>query len=334
MRQGNSYRLLKLMEILQDETDEMNELNVYELRVKLLNVLQINKLDVRTIKQDIAALDEIGFDVVKNRRRHGKIYYSHQARSFETYQLRLLVDAVLSARFITINEKVRVIEQIKRLTSRHIAKSLPEPIMFNQTVNMDYEMIKHNIDRIHLSIAQNQVMQFKYGHYTVAKEFLFRKDGDPYVVAPYGLVWQDDFYYVIGYSMEDEEIRHYRVDRMRHIEIMEDRFETDPSFDLQKHTSKSVNMFAGDEQTVVVRFTNELINVVLDEFGLNANIEPDGDDHFILKRHTKISNGLLTWLLSWGEKAEVLEPSSLVTQIVKEIKSMYAIYETNDHSTK
>lgn len=326
MKQANSYRLLKLMEIFQHETDEFNELDIYDLKRKLTQVLQIKTLDIRTIKQDIAALEEIGFDVVKNRRRHGKIYYSHQARAFETYQLRLLVDAVLSAKFITINEKVKVIEQIGQLTSRHIAKSLPEPIMYNQTVNVDYEMIKHNIDRIHISIAESKVLQFKYGNYNLLKEFSFRKDGRAYAVAPYGLVWKDDFYYVIGYSYEDDEIRHYRVDRMRSIQVTSGKFEPDPTFNLQSHTSKSINMFAGNEQVMIVRFTNDLINVILDKFGLNAHTTPDGDEHFILRQHTKISDGLVAWLLSWGKKAEVLEPDSLAEQVAREIEAMYTMY--------
>lgn len=326
MKQGNSYRLLQLKQIFSEETDEFHQLDVYELKQRLMQVLDVDNIDVRTIKQDIIALEEMGFDIVKNRRRHGKIYYSHQARAFETYQLRLLVDAVLSARFITLNEKITIIEEIKQLTSKPIAKSLPEPVMYNQTVNKDYEMIKHNIDRIHLGIANNHVLQFKYGQYTVTKEFVFRKEGKAYLVAPYGLIWQDDFYYVIGYSYENEEIRHYRVDRMRQIEETNTTFTIDPTFDLQKHTSKSVNMFAGDDQLIVVRFSNELVNVVLDQFGLHADITPDGDEHFILKRHTKISNGLLTWLLSWGAKAKVLAPDTLVQMVAHEVNAMYESY--------
>src|SRR5699024_11024997 len=155
---------------------------------------------------------------------------------------------------------------------------------------------------------------------------VYRKGGQAYIVAPYGLIWQDDFYYVIGYSLEDEEIRHYRVDRMRKIEVTDTNFTPDPAFDLQKHTSKSVNMFAGDDQLMVIRFSNDLINVVLDQFGLHANINPDGEQHFILKRHTKVSDGLVTWLLSWGPKAKVLAPAVLVERLTYEVDAMYAAY--------
>lgn len=104
MKQSNSYRLLQLKTVLQRETDEEHELDVYALRQRLIELLHVDNVDIRTIKQDIEALDNMDFHVVRNRGKHGKIYYSYQERMFETYQIRLLVDAVLSARFITLNQ--------------------------------------------------------------------------------------------------------------------------------------------------------------------------------------------------------------------------------------
>src|SRR5690625_6522943 len=121
------------------------------------------------------ALQEMGFDIVLNRRKHGKIYYSHQNKLFETYQIRLLVDAILSARFITINEKNNLINKLKELTSKYIAKTLPEPILFSQTVNLDYELIKLNIDRIHHAIASRKELYYIYLDYTFKKEFKYKQ---------------------------------------------------------------------------------------------------------------------------------------------------------------
>src|SRR5690625_3558331 len=116
MKQGNNYRLLQLRNTLFQETDECHELDIYELKERLLELTGVKRIDNRTIKSDLNALQEMGFDIVLNRRKHGKIYYSHQNKLFETYQIRLLVDAILSARFITINEKNNLINKLKELT--------------------------------------------------------------------------------------------------------------------------------------------------------------------------------------------------------------------------
>src|SRR5690625_4624684 len=142
MKQGNNYRLLQLRNTLFQETDECHELDIYELKERLLELTGVKRIDNRTIKSDLNALQEMDFDIVLNRRKHEKIYYSHQNKLFETYQIRLLVDAILSARFITINEKNNLINKLKELTSKYIAKTLIVPILFNQTVNFVFEFIK------------------------------------------------------------------------------------------------------------------------------------------------------------------------------------------------
>lgn len=326
MKQTNSYRLLQLKQILKAETDENHELDIYQLKERLILKLNIENIDIRTIKQDIEALDEMDFHVVKNRGKHGKIYYSYQERAFETYQIRLLVDAVLSARFITLNEKVKMIDQLKQLTSDYIAETLPEPIYYNQTVNIDYEMIKYNIDHIHRSIAEQKVLDFKYGSFNVDKQFVYRKEGQSYIVAPYDLIWQDNYYYLIGYSYEHKEIRHYRVDRMREIMLTKESFKKDTQFDIQTYTKKLVNMFSGEDETVMIRFHNEAVNIVIDYFGQDVHLEKESDEYFIMKHRTKVSEGLLSWILSRGSSAEVLEPKHLVEKIKERLVDMNNIY--------
>ena len=322
---NNNFRLLQLKKILFEETDEDHELDVYQLREKLMHALDLKNLDIRTIKSDLQSLQQMDFEIIENRRKFGKIYYSHQDKLFETYQIRLLVDAILSARFITEKEKVDLIDKLKELTSVHIRKTLPGPILFNQTIN-DYELIKYNIDKVHHAIAQNKVVRYKYGDYNVKKEFVYRRNEADYYVAPYALIWQNDLYYLIGKFLETDEIRHYRLDRMRDMEVSEQTFQKDKTFKLQPYVDKTFHMYSGEEAMIKVRFDNELINAIFDHFGRDVDIAEDGENHFILTMNAKLSDGLVSWILKWGHRAKVISPKSLVNRMKEEVEKLTGNY--------
>src|SRR5699024_2441071 len=171
MERGSNYRLLRLQEILFNETDEYHDLGIDQLIEKLRSATGDATFDKRTIKRDLQTLDDMDFEIVRNLGRYGKNLYSHQDRLFETYQLRLINDAILSARFITSNEKKYLIKKIKQLTSKYIAETLPNPILFSPSSNMNYDLIKLNIDRVHRAIYKQRVLTYQYGSYNVEKEF-------------------------------------------------------------------------------------------------------------------------------------------------------------------
>lgn len=324
MERANNYRLLKLKEILFNETDEHHELSLKEIRDRL-QIQSENKIDARTIKRDLQMLDDSDFEIVQNRGKFGKILYSHQGRLFETYQLRLLVDAVLSARFITVNEKKQLIEKMKQLTSKHTAKTLPKPILLGQSMSVDYELVKLNIDRVHRAISDGKVLHYQYGKFNVHKEFTYNREGEIYQVEPYALIWQNDYYYLIGRYRKTYELRHYRLDRIRNIEIGDETF-TKVDFHVQDYVNQSFHMFSGEEIRIKIRFHMDLLNVVLDRFGHEANIQEVDESYFILTTKAKLSDGLINWILTWGHKAKVLSPDYLVSEIKEKIKKMYDNY--------
>lgn len=325
MERGNNYRLLKLKEILFTETDDHHELSLQELMGKLSIQSRQIKADVRTIKGDLEILDDADFEIVKNTGKFGKILYSHQSRLFETYQLRLMIDAVLSARFITVNEKKTLIDKIKRLTSKHTAKTLPEPILISQPMSVNYEQVKLNIDRVHRAISEGRVLTYKYGKFNVKKEFTYNRDGETYFVEPYALIWQNDYYYLIGRYKKMDEMRHYRLDRIREIEISDTTFSKE-DFHLRDYVNQSFHMFAGEEIRIKVRFHIDLVNVVLDRFGHGADIREVDESYFVLSTKANLSGGLVNWILTWGNKAKVLSPDYLVDEIKEKIRKMGEVY--------
>ncbi|MBM7702248.1 helix-turn-helix transcriptional regulator [Metabacillus iocasae] len=320
-------RLLKIKEILEAETDEQNELSIKDIKEKLKHHFGSDyEVDARAIKRDLQALIESEFDIIENKGKYGENFYSHQARLFELYELRLLVDAVLSAKFITQKESEQLIEKIKQLTSQTQAKSLPSPVYFDKAVKSQHAYIKIDIDRIHTAISTKKIIGFQYGRYNVDKEFQLGRNGDEYVVYPYALIWHNDFYYLIGEFKAENQFRHYRVDRMRNVRVIEESFKK-KDIHLSEYVNHSFQMFAGEEEWLKVHFTYSLLNVVIDRFGIEADIRKVDDTYFELRTKAKMSKGLIGWLLTWGSEAKVISPEHVVEEVKEEIRRMQKVYE-------
>ncbi|MEH6940649.1 helix-turn-helix transcriptional regulator [Bacillus sp. JJ722] len=324
----NGQRLLKLRDILLEETDENNELGINEIIDKLKATYGTDfHVDRRSIKRDLEMLHNEGFEIIENAGKFGKVLYSHQERLFETYQLRLLIDPILSARFITGEEKNAIVNNIKKLTSKHLAKSLPDPIHYNQSINEDYQLIKLHIDKIHHAIKNNVKLTFQYGEYNIDKQFCLRKSGARYELKPYALIWESDFYYLIGEHVRHENLSHYRLDRMRNVETTTEKFLKKP-LNVSEYVQSTFQMFGGEEQWIKIQFFDTgLINPVIDKLGLHIDMKNQDDNSFIIATKVKLSKGLINWIISWGDQAKVISPSFLVDEIKGIAKNMASIYE-------
>lgn len=332
MFQDNTgVRLLALKEILLRDTDEDHQLSIKDLVEKLKIEVPGCTADAKRVKEYLETLKATGFDIIENIEKFGKKYYSHQERLFEKYQLRLLIDPILSARFITEEEKKNIVSNVKKLTSSHVAKSLPDPIVYQQSINQDYQLIKLHIDKIHDAIFESKLITFQYGDFTINKEFQLRHGGEHYQIKPLALIWESDFYYLIGEDTkyrEEDNPRNYRLDRMRNVVITENKFIKNRR-DISTYVQQSFHMFGGQDEWITLQFNlNQVaLNGVIDKFGIDADIKKVDENTFILKAKAKLSEGLKGWILGWGRHVKVLSPPSLVEEMKQELEKMMNSYK-------
>jgi len=315
------------MGILSEETDEDHELSLDDIILRFKQMFGVDvKLNKNSLKDDLEHLIRNNFDVTINQEKEGlPKYYSHQYRLFELYELRMLIDAVVSAKFISKKETRQLTGKIKRLTSLHQGKKLHNEIQIDSSIKSESPYIRLAIHDIHEAIAERKMITFQYGRYDVKKQFNLSHEGKLYKVKPYALAWANDFYYLIAYYFEADEIRHYRVDRLRNVEPLSETFPYEP-FDVSKYVQSTFHMFTGDEEWIKVSFKNHLINVIIDKFGKDVNIQRDGEDHFILTTKARVSNGLVNWILNFGSQARVVSPPSLVDTVKTEVTKLYSLY--------
>ncbi|WP_064091301.1 helix-turn-helix transcriptional regulator [Rossellomorea aquimaris] len=327
-RIDNKERLLKLMDILSSETDEDHELGLDDIILRFRQVYGSDvKLNKNSLKDDIDHLIKSGFDVTINQVKDGlPKFYSHQYRLFELYELRMIIDAVVSAKFITKQETKQLISKIKKLTSDHEGKKLQNEIQIDSSIKSESPQIRLIIHDLHEAISERKIITFQYGRYDLDKKFNLSHKGRTYKVKPYALTWANDYYYLIAYYYEAKEIRHYRVDRLRNVEALEESFPYE-YFDVSKYVQSTFHMFAGNEEWIKIKFQNHLINVIIDKFGKDVEIMKAEDGYFVLSTKALVSDGLINWILSFGNQAKIISPPSLLEKVKQEVIQMNKLYQ-------
>lgn len=229
----------------------------------------------------------------------------------------MLIDAVLSSKFITVEKSKVLIEKLKKTTSDGNAKKLSRLNFVNDRYKSDNEEIFINIDSIDRAIDENKKISFKYYDYTLDKSKSCRREGKSYIVSPYGIGWVNDSYYLIGNCDDYDNLSHFKIERIIRIEVLDELrkpvkevSDYKNGFNISDYINKSLYMFSGDRTKVEIKFENSMINTVLEKFGKSIPIVKIGDKHFKIIAEV-IPDGLIYWLLQYGQFCEVLSPPSL-----------------------
>ena len=304
---GQKLKLLYLMKFLLERTDGNHGLSAPEL-IRLLEEKGISA-ERKSVYDDLRALASFGVDIVKD--RDG---YRVASRLFELPELKLLVDAVQSSKFVTAKKSGELIAKLETLASREEAKQLHRQVYVGNRVKTMNESIYYNVDKIHDAINGNSQITFFYFEYSAKKEKQYRHNKLRYRVSPYALCWSDENYYMIAYDGQASKLKHYRVDKMDEIQVERDPREGKElyqSFDTALYTKGVFGMFGGEEETVVLRFENRMAGIVLDRFGKEITLRPDGEQHFQIRIPVRVSPQFMAWVFGLGSGAEILSPESV-----------------------
>ena len=306
-------RLIYLEKLFRQKTDENHTVTMAD----ILEYLKENGIIIqrRAIYADIDTLRNLGMDIITVKGQGACEYYLG-GREFELAELKLLVDAVQSFKLITEKKSRVLIDKLKSLVSTYDAEDLDQHVPAGVSVKSLNEEVYYNVDRIHTAIASNKQIRFQYFQWTVHKEMELRRDGAWYVVSPWNMVWDDENYYLIAYDAENKEIRHYRVDKMIHLEELEDAREGQEQFeefDIASYSKRMFGMFGGDTTIVTLDCDNSMAGVMIDRFGTEATIVPVNEERFTLYADVVISEQFLGWVASLSEGVKIVGPKQAVS---------------------
>ena len=319
-------KLLYLMRILLENTDEYHSMTMSD----ILRELKRYGIEAqrKSIYDDLEMLKLFGLDIVGTK-RNKQYYYAVVSREFDLPELKLLIDIVQSAKFITDKKSRQLIEKIENLASRYEAHQLSRQVDLNNRVKAVNEGIYYNIDKLQIAMNNNLQVSFKYYQWNTKKKMELKNYAMPYLASPWALEFNNGKYYLIAYDRKIEGIKHYRIDKMSDIEILSryrDGRQEFKGFELPEYEKKTFSMFTGDEEIVTMIFRNSLASVIIDRFGQDVNIRPYDQENFKVDLKVAVSIKFYSWVISFGENAKVLAPRYVqerLKEIGKELVEMY-----------
>ncbi len=323
---NQKLKLMYLMKILLERTDENHGITMSEI-IDALAAYDI-RAERKSLYDDIEYLRLYGLDIIGIKENRTYFYYVGN-RQFELPELKLLVDSVQSAKFITAKKSDELIKKIEGLASKHEASQLHRQVFVAGRVKTMNESIYYNVDRIHAAIAGNSKITFQYFQWNVEKEMELRHDGAVYEVSPWSLSWNDENYYLIAYDSSEKMIKHFRVDKMLHIksngEKREGKWEF-KSFDMAAYTRKTFGMYGGREERVHIECDNSFAGVMIDRFGKDISMIRLNDKRFAINVEVAVSRQFLAWIIGLGEGVKITGPDYVVGMMNEEIDRLVKQY--------
>lgn len=324
---NQKFRFLYMMKVMQEKTDDEHSLTMSQIIEELEKYGTTSER--KSIYNDFQDMtDKFGIEIIKEQIGR-ETYYHVGSRKFELAEVKLLIDAIQSSKFITQAKSRELITKIKEFVSEHQAKQLQRQVYINDRVKTMNESVYYNVDDIHTAIAGNKKIRFKYYKWDINKKLVPRHNGEWFTVSPWALTWDDENYYMVAYDNWDGKIKHYRVDKIKQLSIMDelrdgrDQFK---NFDMAAYTKATFGMYNGKKTKVKIQFANNMCGVFIDRFGKEISFRPIDDEHSELNVDVNVSPQFFGWIFSLGKDVKVTGPSNIVEELKKYAENFLANY--------
>ena len=311
-------RLLLVQKLLYENTDEQHPLTTFE----ILEYLQDKGIvtNRKTLKGDIDLMVESGMDIITVQSKPNRYFWG--AREFEQAELKLLVDAVSSSRFITQRKSRIIAKKIMSLSSINGREELKRNIYAAGRIKADNESFLYIVDAVNEAITRKRKISFQYTDYTPEKKKILKNDGEVYILSPYALFWNDDYYYVVGYSDKHKNVSSFRVDRICNIRMSDEKSVREPDdFSLERYSRQIFEMYDGDTVRVKLECRNELMRYVIDRFGEDVATEIATEKTFYAYPEVALSPNFYSWLFTFAGEIRIIAPERAKEEYLNKVRA-------------
>ncbi|MCD8099387.1 MAG: WYL domain-containing protein [Oscillospiraceae bacterium] len=315
-------KLVKLLDLLRQESDEQHPFTTNQICDYMLSI--DIPCDRRVVSHDVALLNEMDIEVLETWVGKSKAYYIED-RSFSVPELKILIDAVQAASFITEKKTGELIDKLAHLGGTHRAEILKSNLVCFNTRKHSNEHIYYNVDALEDAIQRQKKAIFRYFDIDIDRAKVYRRDGHHYAVEPVALVYNEDNYYLIAYSDKHDGTANYRVDRMDSVEALDEDISkkaVELRSQVAEYTGQAVKMYGGELKTVMLEFDRNLNGAVYDRFGENVNMMTSGKERNIATVKVQISPTFWGWLFQFGKQMRVISPDEVVKEYTARLEEV------------
>ncbi|MBQ4046435.1 MAG: WYL domain-containing protein [Lachnospiraceae bacterium] len=326
-RSDTRLRPLYLYRILMQHTDENHPLSTRQIQTIMEQEYGIH-MHRTTVPIDVDLLRAAGFAINSRRSRVNKYYL--ESRQFETAELKILIDVVESSRFITEKKSRILAAKLISLTSQDNADQLKRHLHTSGRVKSANEKGYYIVDAINEAINKKRRIKFYYTDYDARKRQVLRHDGKPYLVSPYTLIWNGDYYYMVGFDHERGEARTYRVDRIPAQPVVQKEEASPPpaDFDVARYTREVFRMYDNQEvREVTLVCSNSVMKGVIDKFGLDIPVRKVDDDHFRTRVTVCTSPTFFSWVFQWCGEIRITAPEDAAAEYLEMCRKAMSGYD-------
>lgn len=326
-RSNQKLKLFYLIDILRRKTDDEHELQISEIS-KELEACGV-KCERKTFYTDCNELRRYGYDI-QGRKEGNYFYYRLGKREFDLLELKLIIDAVRSAKFITERKSNSLSQKIEQQGSDYQKEKLHRQVLVAGRVTTMNESVYSNVDTIHHAINHKKQIKFQYAQWTLKKKLEKCHGGDFYLITPWAVVWEDETYYLVGYDPLLDMIQHYRVDKMidiSEVDLQPEGKKLFQSLNTADYVKQNFGMFSGPLKEVELLVSNDLVGVMIDRFGKKIPIISSDEEHFKTSVKVAVSPQFYGWILSLGNDVKIIGPEDVEKEMKIKAKAIASLYK-------
>ena len=306
----NRDRILLLLQTLQKQSDDETWLTTADLRAVL--EAEGYECSIRTLRKEIQSIIDSGYNIEIQESEGQSTKYAWKARKWTAPELQILIDAVSSAQFIPEKQSRKLIARLTAMAGPSHQGELKPQILISEHIKAKNRDMIHSVQAIRKAMDRDKMISFRYLQYTPDKQQIPKHAGtedEQYIVSPYATVWNDDRYYLVGWSDTREQVVVFRIDRMKVPNILKkDRVPAPEDFDVRNYTDKVFRMYGGPEENVTLKCKMEILDQVIDQFGDGIDIRPGKKDTFRITVPVSLSTTFYAWVFQYVGKMSIICP--------------------------
>ena len=325
---NQKFKFTYLMKIMLEKTDDEHALTLSQI------IAELEKYGVTAERKSIYSdfhdmTDRFGIEVIKEQIGR-ETYYHVGAREFELAEVKLLIDAIQCAKFITERKSRELIKKVKGFVSEHQASQLQRQVFVNGRIKTMNESIYYSVDEIYNAIEHNKKIKFKYFSWQPDKSQYILNNGNFFTVSPWALTWCDEYYYMVAFDDYSRQCKHYRVDKMLKPQVIDEMREGAEQFrnlDMAAYSKATFGMYGGEKKRVKIHLHNKMAGVFIDRFGKDITLRPIDEKHCELNVEVFISPQFYGWIFGLGKDVKIVGPDEVVTQMKEHLQALTEIME-------